>query len=125
MIAKLTDPWFDAEFYGDACATSFRLMGPTLAGAQGLHLWCPCGYGKPQFPLHGGRPHGLIIPFANPIGAPPPPPEHGPRSSDPNNPRRPRWTMSGTGLGDLTLVPSVDVGTDHCWHGFLTNGVIS
>lgn len=33
-----------------------------------------------------------------------------------------RWSVAGTGLDDLTLTPSVDVGTPSCWHGFVTNG---
>jgi hypothetical protein len=122
VIARLTDPWFDAEFYGCVTETSYRRQGPTLYGAQGLFLWCPCGFGKQQYPIHGGRPHGLLIPFANPQGAPPAVDAHCPVGSDGKT--RQRWTMAGTGLADLSLTPSVDVGTDHCWHSYITNGAV-
>lgn len=112
---RLADPWFEAEFYGDATATGHRRR-PSIDGAQGLFLWCPCGLaGKPV--------HGLLVPFANPRNAPPAPPDHGPVSRD--GKRNPRWTMSGTGLDDLSLTPSIDVGDDHCWHGFITNGEVT
>ena len=123
MIAKLTDPWFDAEFYGNATAKSHQLQGNKIDGAQGLFLWCPCGYGKELFPIDGGRPHGVMIPFSNPRNATQLPDGHGPTNKD--GKKRPRWTMAGTGLHDLTLTPSVDVGNDSCWHGFITNGVIT
>jgi hypothetical protein len=32
--------------------------------------------------------------------------------------------MDGTGLSDLTLSPSVDVGEPSCWHGFIRNGEV-
>lgn len=116
---KLTDPWFEAEFYGDVAADGSRhRRGVQLDGAQGLFLWCPCSYGNDK------RAHGLIVPFANPQGAPACPADHGPINSNPGQPRPP-WAMSGTGLQDLTLSPSIDVGADHCWHGYITNGEIT
>lgn len=130
MIAKLTDPWFDAEFYGEADDKGgHRHQGGQIEGAQGLFLWCPCGYGKPEFPLEGGRPHGVMVPFANPRNAPQLPPNHGPQSArDPAAPR-PRWQMQGNGLGDLTTSPSVQVGSPSdntaCWHGYITNGEVT
>ena len=39
-----------------------------------------------------------------------------------------RWSMSGTGLADLTLHPSVDLsqgGVGCLWHGWVQNGVCS
>jgi hypothetical protein len=38
-----------------------------------------------------------------------------------------RWTMSGTGLHDLTLSPSVDVGSKNskCWHGWIKEGNVT
>ena len=126
MIAKLTDPWFDAQFYGNvsADARSHRNQGGNIEGAQGLFLWCPCGWMKPEFPVDGARPHGVLIPFANPRNAPPCPPNHGPTNKNEGK-DRPRWQMSGTGLHDLTLQPSIDVGDPTCWHGYITNGEVS
>ena len=122
-MPKLTDPWFEAEFYGEATVLSHRLQGNKIEGAQGLFLWCPCGYGKKEFPVEGARPHGVMIPFANPRNAPELPECHGPTSKDGKH--RPRWTMTGTGLEDLTITPSVDVGNNSCWHGFIKNGEVS
>jgi len=115
----LTDPWFEAEFYGEVAdqGQSYRRHGSRIDGAQGLFLWCPCHYGDAR------RGHGLIIPFANPRNAPEVPPEHGPHSAR-GDAKRPRWRMSGTGLSDLTLAPSVAVGKPECWHGFIQNGVV-
>lgn len=127
MNAPLTDPWFEASFYGRVApdGRSWR-SALVFAEAQGLWLWCPCGYGKPEWAdLTGPRPHGLIIPFANgPGGALPD--DHGPISRDGRT--HPRWTMSGTGLADLTITPSVLVGTpevSECWHGFITSGRVT
>lgn len=116
----LTDPWFDATFYGEATATSYRDL-PSMDGAQGVTFWCPCGYGKPEYPLDGARPHQVQVPFANPRNAPPVPAGHGPGTKG----VKPRWVAAGTGLADLTLTPSVNVGAPSCWHGFITNGRVT
>lgn len=129
MIAKLTDPWFEAEFYGEADDKGgYRRQGNRIEGAQGLFLWCPCGFGKAEFPLNGGRPHGVMVPFENPRNAPQLSPNHGPHSArDPNAPR-PRWQMQGGGLDDLSTSPSIAVGGGYqsleCWHGFIANGEV-
>ena len=115
---RLTDPWFEAEFYGQATETGYTRQGANIEGAQGLFLWCPCAYGQ-QYPAHG-----CLVPFANPRNAPPVPPNHGPFSESAKT--HPRWTMAGTGLHDLTVTPSIDVkGGENkasCWHGFITAG---
>lgn len=33
-----------------------------------------------------------------------------------------RWVPSGTSLADLTLTPSISLGGDCGWHGFVRNG---
>ena|ERR1019366_6676071 len=117
MIARLTDPWFEAEFGGTGTEQgSFRRQGGQIDGAQLLFLWCPCAYGN------DARAHGLIVPFANPRGATITEYNFGMRARD--GVSRPRWQMSGTGLDDLTLSPSVDVGEPSCWHGYIENGVV-
>lgn len=122
MIAKLTDPWFDAKFMTETTAKGHRYCD-TLDGADGLWLWCPCGYGKPEYPLEGARPHGVIVSFANPRGCTPAPAEAGSRSRA-GGPSR--WTIArGSRLADLTLTPSVDIGNPSCWHGYLTNGEVT
>jgi hypothetical protein len=129
-MPRLTDPWFDAQFYGQIesgdpdkhVGGSFTMQGDKIDGAQGVTLWCPCGFGKPEYPLTGGRPHAIMVPFANPQNAPACPPDHGPHSSRDANAPRPRWQMTGSGLHDLTVNPSVAVGAPECWHGWIQNG---
>jgi hypothetical protein len=94
----------------------------SIYGADGVLFWCPCGYGKPEFPLEGGRPHAVIVSFANPQGCDPAPADAGSQSRD-GGPSR--WTMAGTGLSDLTLSPSIAVGTPECWHGYVQNGEVT
>lgn len=122
-MPALTDLWFDAQFLGEMTVTGHKYIDG-IDGAQGIFFWCPCGFGKPEFPLDGGRPHGVIVPFRNPRNAPQLAPDVGPHSR--NNPdAHPRWTVSGTGLADLTLSPSIDVGAPgSCWHGFITDGQV-
>lgn len=133
-MMRLTDTWFEAEFYGgvfenrlctdaDCCITAqphhhsgYRRQGTEIERAQGLFLWCPCRYGTDDC-------HGLLVPFANPRNAPALPNDHGPVARDG---RHPRWTMTGTGLHDLTLTPSIAVGgSPECWHGYITNGAVT
>lgn len=118
---RLNDPWFEARFLRTNVDDSHVYLD-SLEGADGIFFWCPCGYNKPDYPLDGARPHGVIVNFANPRGVPPAPEHTGSRSRDG---RPSRWTMSGTSLEDLTLHPSVDVGTPSCWHGWIRNGEVT
>lgn len=124
--APLSDPWFEARFYGYITASGYRHAHEdqrplAFAEAQGLQLWCPCGYGDPRYPLDGGRPHAIIVPFRNPPSGVPVPADHGPVGFDGRT--RPRWeVVRGAGLHDLTLDPSIDSG---CWHGHVTDGRIT
>lgn len=120
-MPSLLDPWFEARFFTDVKEGDFRHDHPTLEGAQGLMIWCPCGYGKAEYPLDGGRPHAILVPFRNPRGAPLPPEDFGPVAPDG---RHPRWEVSGSSLVDLTIAPSIDVGTPSCWHGFIQQGQV-
>jgi hypothetical protein len=45
------------------------------------------------------------------------------RGVDPAYTPKPRWNVKGTGLGDLTVSPSIRV--HGCWHGFITNGEVT
>lgn len=79
----------------------------TLAEAQGVVLRCPtCASTHHVGVSFAGR--GVLD-------------HHG--SHDASG-RPTRWQVTGTGLADLTLRPSVDcTGGGHCtWHGFITNG---
>jgi hypothetical protein len=108
LPAPLTDPWFAAAFYG-AVAPDGRAWTEKMpfAASQGLFLWCPCGYGlldkagKERFPLdlslNLGRPHGLLVPFANGPGGVLPA-DHGPIAVGPAD--------------------------NECWHGYITGGQV-
>lgn len=138
LPAPLDDPWFAARFYKAATAGGWcegSAGGPVpFSEAQGLRLWCPCGYGavlpdgSEAFPTdlsHNlGRPHAILVPFANPASGVPVPADHGPVGRDGKT--RPRWSASGTGLHDLSTTPSIAVGPAdrECWHGYITNGVV-
>lgn len=119
-MAKLSDPWFDAKFIGEVEDRGAFRFQDSIEGAQGLFLWCPCGYGKPEFPVDGGRPHGITLPFSNPRNAPVPPDSFN-RQKDGH---APRWDMAGNGIADLTLTPSVAIGRPECWHGYITAGEV-
>jgi hypothetical protein len=120
MTIKLIDPWFEAEFYGNIKPNGAFTRQKSIIGAQGLMMWCPCGYGKPEYPVEGARPHMIMIPFINPIGAPVAPDVHGPFHDG----RSLRWTRSVEGivLDALTIQPSINV--VGCWHGFITNSEV-
>jgi hypothetical protein len=128
-MAKLTDPWFEARFICEASDNGgYRHehvdgSAITFAESQGIELWCPCGYGKPEFPLDGGRPHMVMVPFSNPPCGIACPIKFGPESRDKSKPR-PRWSVSGTGLSDLSTAPSIAVGTPECWHGYIAAGEV-
>ena len=129
---RLTDPWFEAEFIGNIGPDgSFRRQGANIDGAQGIFLYSPCAFGE-----EGGV-HAVVVPFANPRNAPPVPANFEPAT---------RWAVTGTGLDDLSLYPSIDCTVERpehmeanrraglgpgecspgrrCWHGFITNGEV-
>jgi hypothetical protein len=138
LPARLDDVWFEAHFIAEVGSDgSYRAHSESgcpysLSQSQGVAFWCPCGYGlldengKERYPLdlslNLGRPHGVLIVFANPPCGIIPPADFGPKSRDGKT--RPRWTVSGNGLNDLTLAPSVAVGEPECWHGFITSGEV-
>lgn len=80
----------------------------TVADAQGVMFLCPVCFKK------NGGPEGTesVLCWFKDRGVP-----------DNAEPGPGRWTASGTGFGDLTLSPSVNVDHEH-WHGFVTNGEI-
>jgi len=69
-----------------------------LAEAQGIRFECPqCGN------------HQVIVWFKG-------------RGAPEEEVPLPRWAVSGTGIDDLTLAPSINVAG--CWHGFVQGGQI-
>ncbi len=118
MEKRLLDPWFGAHFITEIEEGGSYRWTDSIEGAQGIFFWCPCGHGKGEYPIEGGRPHGVLLPFKNPRNAPVPPDSFNLQSDG----RTPRWTMTGNGLEDLTLTPSVAIGKPECWHGYITGG---
>ena len=133
LPAPLADPWFEAEFIGRVSGAGHTRQGGEINGAQGIFFYSPCGYGE------ASGVHGVIVLFANPHNAP----VVGPSASYP----KPRWTISGSGLRDLTLSPSIDCTAEdpahvdalraaglkpgecrpgrRCWHGYIQNGLVT
>lgn len=85
----------------------------TFVEAQGLYLWCPCMYGR-------DRAHLILVPFAGRAL----PPNHGPTR---DGVYYPRWQAKGNDLSDLTIAPSIAVGSavKECWHGFIKDGIVT
>lgn len=114
----------DARFVYDATADGCRLSTvDSVEGAQGVMFQCPkCAIGKETGEEDGRRfvrgAHSIRVFFSNPRGAAVAPP-----AADEN----PRWQMSGNGIDDLTLQPSINLDVpgqeNGCrWHGWVTNG---
>jgi hypothetical protein len=123
---KLTDPWFNARLYVTCDDDKTMEFVTELDKAHGVMLWCPCGYGKAEYPCYtaslraGPRPHAIFVPFSNPRTNRSVSDQYGPVSADG---KRVRWQMSGTSLDDLTIEPSIAVRCDPpCWHGFIQQG---
>lgn len=127
---RLTDPKFAASFV--RCEETLGCRDPdcfiasprphdhrsyvrvaALDDAQGVELHCPCGVGS------------LIVLFSNPRRLPVAGEKFGMRLRGNHAAPPPRWQMvSGTGLHDLTLAPSISVGDPECWHGWIQNGEV-
>lgn len=89
-----------------------------LADAHGISFLCPKSFTKNGGPKGT---HSVYVWFAGS-----PVPVHIGRNTAG---QAVRWSAAGTGLGDLTLTPSILEQDDDCqaewrcgWHGFITNG---
>jgi hypothetical protein len=102
----------------DAARTggSFTEVGDVLAGSDGVRFLCPLCFVGNKLKHGDGRygTHGVICWW---VGVP-----------DGIDPKPGRWTPQGTGLDDLTFVPSagrsqsVALLSGCKWHGFVSNG---
>lgn len=95
--------------WGDPYPHEAVIPVPDMASAQGMWLLCPVCFKKNGGPVGT---HLIGVTFRN-RGAL----DHQGSQSKHGGPSR--WTVSGTGLHDLTVNPSVDCG---CWHGWIKNG---
>jgi len=83
----------------------------TLADAQGVYFLCPKCFAE-----NGGAvgTHAVRVLF------------RGRNVPDDAWPLPGRWDVSGTGIDDLTLTPSIHLTGAGCgWHGFITNGLVT
>ena len=80
----------------------------SLQEAQGIMFQCPLCYQR--------NGHFIQVTFADRGVADP----YGSQNSEG---RPSRWTVTGTGMEDLTLRPSIWLKNSCGWHGYVTNGV--
>lgn len=80
-----------------------------FALAQGIRFLCPKCFEHHDGPVGT---HSIVAWFKN-RGVP-----------DDVEPLPGRWTISGRGLSDLTLSPSILISVGCCWHGFVTAGSV-
>ncbi len=85
----------------------FQIEGVQMSESHGLLFICPKSRVE-------GKDHYIQLYFA---GSPVPD-----RLGKNKKGNAVRWTASGTGLGDLSLQPSILEECDCGWHGFVTNG---
>lgn len=78
-----------------------------FALAQGIRFCCPKCFNLNDGPIGT---HSIVAWFRD-RGVP-----------DDARPLPGRWTVSGRGLADLTLSPSILISTGCCWHGYITLG---
>jgi hypothetical protein len=81
---------------------------PDVRGAHAVMFECPCGQ------------HQCLVAFEPTIDTEPTTLSGLSRGGG-------RWKRTGTTLDDLTLTPSIVIGTGpgECWHGFVTNGELT
>jgi hypothetical protein len=86
-----------------------------LAEAQGIEFLCPVCFAKNRGAVGT---HWCEVSFEG-RGVKPAQGSH----TDKGLPSR--WTVSGTSLANLTLMPSIKLEGGCAWHGYITNGGIS
>ena len=87
--------------------TGFREVD-SLSVAQGIVFLCP----RCSVPHAGGGAHYVLVWFS------------GRAVPDEETPGPGRWGVSGHGLADLTLSPSIHLRGGCGWHGFVDCGVV-
>lgn len=105
-------PYTDADTYEKTGPVEYILIVETLAEADGVMFLCPKCFADNAGPVGT---HTVICWFVGKV-------------PDDVDPKPGRWTPTGTGLADLTFVPSA--GRSHSvlltggcrWHGFVANG---
>jgi hypothetical protein len=83
------------------------LMGAPFEQAQSIWFECPV--------CRDARSHHVLVSFADRGLA-------DDQGSQDRAGKPSRWKVSGTGIDDLTLEPSIDCTPSCTWHGWLKNG---
>jgi hypothetical protein len=112
LAAKPSGPYTDDDIEERTGPAEYLVDVEDLAAADGVWFLCPQCYGQ-----NSGRAgtHAVICWFVGKV-------------PDDVDPKPGRWTPTGTGLSDLTFVPSAGRSqsvllTGGCgWHGFVVNG---
>ncbi len=86
------------------------LPGATFGEAQSIWFRCPV--------CRNGRSHQVLVSFAGRGLA-------YDQGSQNREGKPSRWQVSGTGIDDLTLHPSVDCTPSCPWHGWIKNGDVT
>jgi hypothetical protein len=112
FASKPDGPYSDGDFEERTGPTTYIPEVDTLAEADGVWFLCPKCFAQNSGPVGT---HVVICWFVGKV-------------PDDVDPKPGRWTPTGTGLSDLTFVPSA--GRSHSvlltggckWHGFVSNG---
>lgn len=115
IAAKPHGPYADDDTYERIGPAKYLVTVDTLVEADGVMFLCPKCYAENSGPVGT---HSVICWFVGKV-------------TDDVDPKPGRWTPKGTGLYDLTFVPSA--GRSHSvlllgdcgWHGFVSNGEAS
>lgn len=112
IAAKPQGPYVDDDTYERTGPVKCLVTVDTLAEADGVMFLCPKCFAENSGPIGT---HSVICWFVGKV-------------ADDVDPKPGRWTPIGTGLHDLTFVPSagrshsVLLMGDCAWHGFVANG---
>jgi hypothetical protein len=112
IAARPHGPYVDDDVCEKTGPVEYLVVVDALAEADGVMFLCPKCFAKNTGPVGT---HRVICWFVD-------------RVPDDVDPKPGRWTPRGTGLSDLTFVPSADRShsvllTGGCgWHGFVASG---
>jgi hypothetical protein len=115
IAAKPCGPYSDADVEERTGPVEYLAIVETIAEADGVWFLCPKCFADNGGPVGT---HAVICWFVGKV-------------ADDVDPKPGRWTPTGTGLHDLTFVPSAGRSnsvllTGGCgWHGFVANGSAS
>lgn len=99
----------DPDFVKASADNSMWRVG-SVVEAQGIMFQCPVCFVKNSGPVGT---HYVLVWFAD-------------RNVPEDRTPKPRWKVTGSGVDDLTLTPSIHLTGEGCgWHGWIQNGEAS